>query len=226
MKHPIIRKNEQLFREIDAGLNVESHEFTVFDTELTGLNTRSDEIVSIAAVRIRDLRVVFEDSFFSLVQTRKKYVGEGTFVHRITPELIRAAPALDEILPQFIDFCGPSTLVGHCPELDLAFLDKASKKMLGGVLRNPCIDAMEMARVHLRLEKKKHGENLPKVRSLNLHEISRAYGLPLFAQHDAIGDALQTACLFLFLVKGLAGHGITSFKDICRVGRVRGVFVI
>lgn len=220
-KHPIIRANEEFFREFDMAGPIESYDFAVFDTELTGLNPRSDEIVSIAAIRINGLRIAFDDSFFSLVQTRKKNVGEGTFIHRITPEQIRDAPTLDEVLPQFVDFCGTSAMVGHCPELDLTFLDKISRKVLGGALRNPCIDSMELARVYPRYQKKRRSEDLPRIRSLNLREISKAYGLPLFAQHDAIGDALQTACLFLFLVEALAGYGLKSFKDIYRVGGVR-----
>ena len=88
-------------------------------------------------------------------------------------------------------------------------------------MRNPCLDSMELARAHRKLQKKKRVEFLPRIRSFNLTELSQAYRLPLFARHDALGDALQTACLFLYLVEGLRRFGLTTFKDFYRVGRSR-----
>jgi DNA polymerase III subunit epsilon len=220
-RHPSLLINEELLRDFDRTRDISSYEFAVFDTELTGLDTRRDEIVSIAAIRIKDMRISLDDSFHSLVRTRKRTVGEGTFIHRITPEQLRVAPTAEEVLPAFIDFCRDSVMVGHLPELDFSFFHKASRKALGGVLSNPCLDSMELARSYWKLGQKRHVEALPKIRSFNLTELAVACRLPLFTSHDALGDALQTACLFLYLVECLKNLGLTTFKDFYRLGRIR-----
>jgi DNA polymerase III subunit epsilon len=220
-KHPAILLNEERCRTFDANRAIESYEFVAFDTELTGLHRRRDEIVSLAAVRIRHSRIALGDSFHSLMRTRKKFIGEGTFVHRITPEQIRDAPMPEQVLPEFFDFCQDSVIVGHLPELDFSFLNKVSRRVMGGVLRNPCLDSMELARTLWKLRENRQFETLPKIRSFNLTELSGACHLPMFASHDALCDALQTACLFLFLVDGLRKLGLTTFKDFYRVGGIR-----
>jgi DNA polymerase III subunit epsilon len=216
-----ILNNEGMLRLFDAARDIASYEFVVFDTELTGLNRHRDEIVSIAAIRIRGMRISLDDSFHSLVRTTKKDFGEGTFVHRITPQQLRMAPPPEEVLPVFTEFCRDSVLVGHLPELDFSFLHKASRLVLGGVLCNPCLDSMKLARVYWKLGRKKRLKDLPRINSFNLTELSIACRLPLFATHDALGDALQTACLFLYLVTCLKRLGITTFKDFHRVGGIR-----
>jgi DNA polymerase III subunit epsilon len=220
-KHPSILANEGLFRLFDGDRDIDCYEFVIFDTELTGLDRRRDEIVSIAGIRIRDMRLCLDDSFHSLVRTKKKDFGEGTFVHRITPQQLRIAPPPEEVLPAFVEFCRDSVLVGHLPELDFSFLRKASRLLLGGVWSNPCLDSMELARAYWTLGRKKRLKDLPKISSFNLTELSVACRLPLFATHDALGDALQTACLFLYLVGCLKKLGITTFKGFHRMGGIR-----
>jgi DNA polymerase III subunit epsilon len=220
-KHPGVLLNEELCRAFDASRAIESYEFVVFDTELTGLNRRRDEIVSIAAIRIKGMRIILEDSFNSLVRTKKRLIGEGTFVHRITPEQIRQAPTPEEVLPQFFDFCRDSVIIGHLPELDFSFLNRMSRRVMGGVLHNPCLDSMKLARRLWKLRQMKRRDAPAKIRSFNLTELSTACRLPLFTSHNALGDALQTACLFLYLVERLKDLGLITFKDFYRVGRMR-----
>jgi DNA polymerase III subunit epsilon len=221
IKHPGILLNEEFFRAFDASSPIESYEFVVFDTELTGLDHRRDEIVSIAAIRIKGMCITLDDSFRCLVRTKKRLFGEGTFVHRITPEQIRRAPAPEEVLPEFFDFCRDSVLVGHLPELDFSFLNRVSQKIMGGVLQNPCLDTMALARTLWELRQKKPREALPKIESFNLIELSVACRLPVFTSHDALGDALETACLFLYLVQGFKKLGFSTFRDFYKVGRIR-----
>lgn len=220
-KHPSILKNEGLCGVFDDVRDIDCYEFVVFDTELTGLDRRRDEIVSIAAIRIKDMRLCLDESFYSLVQTKKKDFGEGTFVHRITPQQLLHAPPLEEVLPAFIEFCGDAALVGHLPELDFSFLDKACRLHLGGIVRNPCLDSMEVARVYWKLGMKQKFKDLPKIGSFNLTELSRACRLPLFASHDALGDALQTGCLFLYLIRCLQRLGVKTFREFHRIGGIR-----
>ena len=220
-KHPLLLSNESLFQKFDSGRPVQSYDFVVFDSELTGLNPREDEIVSIAAVRIRNMQISLDDTFHSLVRTRNRLAGQGTFVHKITPQQIMHAPKPEDVIPRFFDYCAGSVLIGHLPELDFSFLDRASQRIMGGKLNNPCLDSMALARYLWKPRQKKRVQDLPKIRSLYLMELSTVCGIPLFPSHAALGDALQTACLFLFLVDRFNRLGWTTLHHFFRVGRIR-----
>jgi len=77
---------------------------------------------------------------------------------------------------------------------------------MGSVMNNPMIDSMQLA-VHHR-NYRKAAREYPGIAdcSYNLAALSRAYRLPIFPQHDALQDALQTAYLFIFLVANLQGE--------------------
>jgi len=218
-KHPLIEENEKYFNSLDQNKYIQDYEFVCFDTELTGLNPSRDEIVSIGAVRIRGLRIVAGETFFTYARPTRPLPKDSTLIHRITPEQLKNAPGLEEILPEFVRYIGSAMLLGHYVQLDVSFLNRALKKHLGGMVRNPCVDSMKLAQVHH--EYRRHSERgfvSPHV-SYNLGLLAKAYDLPMFEQHDALEDALQTAYLFLFLVSRLQKAGYVTLNDLYTAGR-------
>lgn len=218
--HPCLKENEELFKSFDQLKNIENYDFVSFDTELTGLSVRRDEIVSIGAVRIRGLRIVAGDNFFSYIQPTRELPKDSTLVHRITPEQIRRAPDAAEILPKFVEYCSDSLLIGHYVLLDMAFLNKALLKNLGGKMRNPSLDSVKVAATLYHQKGKDYrARGMKGQGTFNLNKLAVEHGLPLFEQHDALEDALQTAYLFLFLVKSLREAGYVTLKDFTLAGR-------
>jgi DNA polymerase-3 subunit epsilon len=125
----------------------------------------------------------------------------STLIHRITPQAIAQAPPLADVLPGFIDFCRGTLLVGHHVGLDMGFLNRACRKHLGAPLANPCLDTMRMAMLW-----RERGEPVPTRGSMPGFPTPcpiwpRKYGLSRFQAHDALGDAMQTAYLFIYLAK-------------------------
>ncbi len=219
-KNPILLRNEERFADFDQDKPIESYEFLSFDTELTGLNPRKDEIVSIGAVRIKGMRIVLGDNFLSYVRPARDLPKDSTLIHRITPDRIRDAPDPAEILPEFVEYCGSSILVGHFVSLDVTFLNRALRKEMGGVITNPCVDSMRLARAMHELTRRAGQHKLSVETSFNLTALSRQYGLPIFEQHDALEDAIQTAYLFVFLVNKLREAGFVTLRDIYQAGRI------
>ena len=72
--HPAIVANNLISVASDRGLPVRDCEFVVFDTELTGLNQRKDEIIAIGGVRIKNLRICCEDTFYALIKPRENFI--------------------------------------------------------------------------------------------------------------------------------------------------------
>ena len=144
--HPVLVENKRLFADFDQGRPLHDYTFVVCDTELTGLNKRKDEIISIGAVRIVNLQIELSQTFHSYVRPVNIDPNQATLIHRITPEQLKVAPPMEEVLPEFIEFCGNGLLVGHFVGIDMHFLNKAARRTLGGMLSNPSIDTMRLAR--------------------------------------------------------------------------------
>ncbi len=212
-KHESLLANEALFTEFDQNRPIESYEFVSFDTELTGLNPKKDQIISIGAVRIKNLRIVAGDNFFAYTKPTAELPKNTTLIHGITPEQIELAPPLEIVLPQFINYCGNSLLVGHYVAIDVDFVNRAARKHLGGRLNNPCVDTMKLTQTYQEHQRRGYIGVNPGM-SFNLNSLARLYDLPLFAQHDALEDALQTAYLFLYLIKRLTAAGYVTLRDI------------
>jgi len=217
--HPVIQENHAYFREFDQARKLEEYDFVVFDTELTGLNSKKDEIVSIGAVKVKGLQIHMSQNFYVFVKPRGELPKDSTLIHRITPEQIENAPPLESVLKDFVRFCNGGLIVGHYIDLDMGFINKATRAELGGIMANPCIDTLRLAQVYREEQWGNYYDQFNYNISFNLGDLAREYNLPLMKEHDALQDAIQTAYLFLFLVRKLKKGGITTLKDLYMAGR-------
>ncbi|MDG4476578.1 3'-5' exonuclease [Thiovibrio frasassiensis] len=217
---PLIIQNREIFSRFDQSRPLTEYTFVVCDTELTGFDLKHDEIISIGAVLIRDLQIDLGATFHRYIKPKNTQHTPATLIHRITPQQLAESPPLEEVLPAFVEFAGSSLVVGHCVSLDMAFLNRAARKVLGGTLSNPGIDTIRMARGYRRvLSGHFHGEE-DWSRSYALEALAKEYHLPTFKSHDAFEDAMQTAYLFLFLLKKFRKGGLLTLKEIYQAGRI------
>jgi len=217
--HPLIVHNNQYFKEISRERSLLDCEFTVIDTELTGLNPKKDEVIAIGGVRVRDLRICCGETFYALVKPQGRFFSESTVVHRITPHELEEAQPLEEVLPRFLEFCGDSFLVGHYVRLDIDFINMACKRLLGGRLRTPYLDTMRLAMAYNELKHGHYYDHYNLGSSYNLTALTKEYDLPAFDEHNAMQDSVQAAYLFLYLVRNMRGHGLRTMDDFLKAGR-------
>ncbi|MCI5144702.1 MAG: 3'-5' exonuclease [Candidatus Electrothrix sp. AR3] len=217
--HPVLATNNKLFVQFNQGRALHEYTFVVCDTELTGLNKRRDEIISIGAVRIENLQLAPGKNFHRYIQPKNILPNKATLIHRITPEELKKAPAIEDVLPEFIEFCADSLIVGHFVGLDMYFLNKACRKILGGSLSNPSIDTMRLARRYQETKATDFYGHNDQAISYTLDTLTEEFNLPKFRPHDALEDALQTAYLFLYLLKKFKYGGITTLKELYYAGR-------
>jgi DNA helicase-2/ATP-dependent DNA helicase PcrA len=160
----------------------------VFDTETTGLDTATSDIIQIAAVEYCE--GVPGRTFMRLLQTGQD-LGESAAVHHITPEDLRTrgvAPAVG--LREFLDFAAGAALAAHNLRFDRAVLT-ANLARQGLALpwdETPQIDTLDMAR---RLH--------PDLKSYRLADLIETLGLEGRNTHDALDDAQATGTLMLHL---------------------------
>ena len=216
---PALDENNRLCRDLDQNRPLTDYVYTVLDTELTGLSARKEEIVSIGAVRVRGLAIMPGESFSSLVRPSIPLPKVSTLIHRITPEAIALAPPLHEVLPGLVEFCKGTLIVGHHIGLDMSFLNRACRRHHGLPLANPCLDTMRMAMLWREKRSPSHYERFSLNISYVLTDLAEEFELPRFTAHDALGDALQTAYLFIYLAKKIARNTPLTLKELFRAGQ-------
>jgi DNA polymerase III epsilon subunit family exonuclease len=97
-------------------------EFILFDTETTGLNTFHDDIIEVGAMRWSKAGAL--DSFEELMWVNPNKITEAAWqVHKIPTEEIQSARQPEEVLKDFIDFCGERALVAHNIKFDFPMLN-------------------------------------------------------------------------------------------------------
>jgi len=217
--HPLLAAGREAFRHVDHDRPLAECRFTVLDTELTGLDPDRDEIVSIGAVRLEGLSIRPDQTFSRLVKPRRAMPKTSTLIHRITPSQVQDAADLAEVLPGFVEFLNGTLVVGHNVGLDMSFLNNACRECLGGSLRNPCLDTMRMAQIHRAEQWENYYDRYDLKVSYGLADLAAEFGLPRFPAHNALGDAMQTAYLFLYLVRKLKDGGIETLRDLFEAGR-------
>ena len=218
-KSPLIQANRKYFKGFDLKKSLKDYSFVVFDTELTGLGSRRGEIISIGAVKIENLQINLGETFNSYVRPRRMRHTTATLIHKITPEQLKEAPEVKEVLPEFLRFIGNSLIVGHCIEIDMRFLDKVCRRYYGGTLVNPTIDTMRLARGYQGRLSGWYHDHGSVDKGYNLRTISHKFQLPVFEEHNALGDALQIAYLFLYLVKKFRSGGLETLMDLYQAGK-------
>jgi len=222
--HPLIATNNRLF-PVGAEYQrpLPEYDFVVFDTELTGFNLKHDEVIAIGAVRIKGLQIQCGETFYTLVQPTARFQTKSTLVHRLTPQELHGAPPLAKILPEFLEFCGEACLVGHFVRLDLDFINRATRKLMGGQLTTPYFDTMCLAMAYHDFQHGTHTDHSTRQGCYTLAALSQEYGLPTFPGHNALQDALQTAYLFLFLIKKMRSMRLTTMQEYLVAGRNRSM---
>lgn len=168
----------------------EGKEIVVFDVETTGLSpARGDRIVEIAAIKIRNLVPV--DRFHSLVNPQRSISLEAFEVNRISPEMLLEAPTARQVLPDFLNFLGQATLVGHNIHFDLSFLyNELDLLGITGKKDLKFFDTMHLAR-----------KILPQLSRYSLWSIARFLAIGKSQKHRAMDDAQMTFEVFERLVK-------------------------
>ncbi|MEP7346999.1 MAG: UvrD-helicase domain-containing protein, partial [Gemmatimonadaceae bacterium] len=161
-------------------------DFTVVDLETTDRDTKTSEIVEIAAVRVRD--GVPTESFTRLVKPRVAIAGGALRTHGITEQDVAGAPYFEEVWQEFRAFIGDDILVAHNGyQFDFPILRRMSASLPGGGSFT-AYDTLPLAR-----------EITPGSRKLS--DLAHAYGVAPGQSHRALDDCRALAQVFPLLNK-------------------------
>lgn len=158
-------------------------ELIVLDIETTGVDFSSDDIIEIAAVKLRGSEIV--DRWETLIKpTRAILQPTVATLTGITSADLTGAPNLAEVKDKLLAFAGELPIVGHNISFDIDFL-----KEKGVVLPGQRLDTLELAYTVL-----------PKLPFYSLEFLAYHYNFVDQPSHRARADVLATIELYDLLL--------------------------
>ena len=178
-----------------------SEEYVAFDLETTGLSACTDTIIEIGAVLMKDGKEL--DRFQTFVDPKRPLEKKIVELTGITDAMVKGAPTIEEMLPQFLEFVGGRTLVAHNADFDTGFIREACRKQ-GLEYNLTSADTLILAQ-NLKPQLNKH----------KLDIVANALSLPEFAHHRAADDAVTCGLIMDRFIKMLdQDHNIHFLQEI------------
>lgn len=175
------------------------NEWIALDCETTGLNVRTDEIISIGAVRIVGQRIMTSERLELLVRPERGVSSESVRIHRLRERDVAQGLPIDEALKRLMHFIGSRPLVGYYLAFDVAMLNRALFPMLGQGLPQPKIEVSGLYYDYKFKQLQAHQRHENSSIDLRFITLMNELGLPLRDAHDAVNDAVMAALAFIKL---------------------------
>lgn len=192
----------ELLERLDATLD--GGEYIVFDIETTGGNPEKNGITEIFALRYVGGEP--RDTFYSLVNPE---IPIPPIVRRMTGidnKMVRNAPKIDAVMPDFVKFAGPCILVSHNTIGDMKFL-----RYFAEHAANATMDNFFMC-THLLVEKL-----VPEAPDKSLKGLAEFFQLKREEFHRAEGDTYATLELFKVLLGKLKQRNVRTIDQAVRL---------
>ena len=177
-----------------------SDSYVVFDIETTGFSSSRNRIIEIGAVRVVNGNIT--DKFSTFVNPDVPIPFEIEQLTGINDNMVLPYPKIDEILPQFLEFCGDSVLVAHNASFDVGFIAYNAARL--NIAFDPTvIDTVALARLLL-----------PKLNRYKLDTVAKALNISLENHHRAVDDAGCTAEIFVAFVRMIRERGVETLDEL------------
>lgn len=194
--------------------------FTVIDTELTGLDPDSDEILAIGAIRMIGTHILVGQTLYSTLRPERWSWGTSVPVHGIRPVDVLQAPTVDAVLPALVEFWTGTVIVGYGVELDRRVLERSLARLKMDEFPRLWLDIARVER-WLRSRGGQYPEASTAEGSPTLAGLAHAEGIAVPAAHHALADAFVAAQLWQRQLTQLLAENVTTVGDLSLIGALR-----
>ena len=156
--------------------------YVAFDLETTGLSVEENCIIEFGALKVQDGKVARR--FMTFVKPEEVISERITEITGITNAMVKDAPSIDQVMKEFVEFCGDDVLIGHNVMFDFRFARKYARRC-GYTFEKQGIDTLQIARAVCTGTVSK-----------SLGALCDHYGIINASAHRAYHDALATAKLY------------------------------
>jgi DNA polymerase III subunit epsilon len=183
--------------------------FCVVDLETTGGSPAGCSITEVGAVKVRRGEVM--GTFQTLVRPEQPVPAFIRLLTGISDEMLIDAPAIESVLPTFLEFAGNTVLVAHNARFDVSFLNAACERNDYPRLPHQIVDTAALARRVLAGE----------VPNRKLETLARHLRCAHKPNHRAYTDALATVDVLHHLIERLSGFGVVTLDDLLSISYTR-----
>ena len=187
----------------DKGQSLDE-DFVVFDIETTGFSPINNRIIEIGAVKVSGGKVT--DRFSAFVNPQVPIPFEIEKLTGIRDDMVMNAPLIEEVLPQFLQFCEGCIPVAHNAGFDMGFIAENARR-IGLPTEYTYVDTVGIARVLL-----------PNQSKHTLDAVAKTLNITLENHHRAVDDAECTAWIFVKLIQMLKEKGIYTLAEVNELG--------
>ncbi len=178
----------------------------VLDFESTGLNTATDRVIEIGAVKVVGGTVV--DSLSLLVNPKVPLKEKIVQLTGITDMMLADKEGAETAIPKLMEFIGDAPIAAHNAAFDASLL-KSELKRLGMSFSAPVIDTLTLAR-----------KMFPDMKSFKLSSVCKQLQVSLKNAHRAVHDATATALCLTRMIRQLQEE--QGFKTIADLNKLKG----
>jgi DNA polymerase III subunit epsilon len=203
MDHPTLteppfigRYRARLAQTWSGGTPIDRVRFVVLDSETTGLDPRTDRLITIGAVAVQGGEILLDDVFDALIVV--EHNTPAVAVHGVTRDDSRGGMPETEALERFLDYLGDGVIVGHHIGHDIGTLDAGYERHWDFHLANRHLDTMDLT---LHVERAGQLSGRAPIREYTLDALCEMFGVIPHDRHTASGDAFMTAQVFLRLLR-------------------------
>lgn len=171
-----------------------------FDLETTGGNPLNSKIIEIAAIKYSNGVEVAR--FETLINPKRRIPKIVQEITGIDQDMVRSAPALEEVMENFLEFLGDGVIVAHGAVSDYSFV----KHNCHEIVKKPFTNYYLCT--HLLIS-----NLLPNLPSKTLSSVAEHFGSRIGNTHRAMVDAELTRDVLKGIVKLGTRHGLRSVED-------------
>ena len=165
-------KNESTFFENDEKF---VNDYVVLDLETTGLSPNKNEIIEIAAIKVKNDKVL--EVYNKLIKPDNGISEFITSITDISKEMIENAPNIKDVIKEFNDFINDEIIIGYNICFDLNFISDKSIKHLGKDINNKYIDVMKLVKTVF-----------PQIKHYKQTDIASLFNIDTNSAHRALKD--------------------------------------
>ncbi len=179
-------------------------DFVVFDIETTGFSPVNNRIIEIGAVKVQ--RGEITERFSTFVNPDVPIPFEIEKLTGINDAMVMEAPTIEQVLPEFLAFCGDAVLVAHNAGFDMSFIkENAMRQKINREFSY--VDTVGIARILL-----------PHQGKHTLDAVAKTMGVSLENHHRAVDDAEATAEIFVRFIPMLKETGADTLAKVNALG--------
>lgn len=182
------------------GQNIKDTVYSFLDIETTGLSYRTDQIIEVGVIKVKDGKEI--DRFSSFVNPERPIPREITDITNINDDMVKDAPKIKETMEKFVDFIGDTVLVAHNADFDIGFLRNKVEKHLGKSLDNTYLDTLRLARL-----------TIPEIKRYALGRIATFFDIKVDVAHRAVDDVETMIAVTNKIFERIFEKGIFEWKD-------------